>query len=77
MFAAGFRVAAQPQLVAETILTAITTRTTKLRWLVGSDAIGLATGGARFRTRTISPSATTSKTQTTTRAIGATGIDLL
>ena len=30
--------------MAETILTAITTPDYKLRWLVGSDAIGLATG---------------------------------
>jgi NAD(P)-dependent dehydrogenase (short-subunit alcohol dehydrogenase family) len=44
MFAAGFRAAAQPQRVAETILEAITTPEYKLRWLVGSDAIGLATG---------------------------------
>ena len=43
-FAAGFRAAAQPQLVAETILEAITTPDYKLRWLVGSDAVAFATG---------------------------------
>lgn len=44
IFAAGFRAAAQPQNVAETILEAITTPTYKLRWPVGADAIGFATG---------------------------------
>jgi NAD(P)-dependent dehydrogenase (short-subunit alcohol dehydrogenase family) len=44
LFAAGFRAAAQPQSVAETILEAITTPTYKLRWPVGADAVGLATG---------------------------------
>ena len=40
MFAAGFKQAVQPQLVAETILEAITTDDYKLRWPVGSDAKG-------------------------------------
>jgi NAD(P)-dependent dehydrogenase (short-subunit alcohol dehydrogenase family) len=44
LFAAGFKVAAQPQLVAETILEAITTPRYKLRWPVGADAEGLAAG---------------------------------
>ena len=44
LFAAGFKVAAQPQLVAETILEAITTPSYKLRWPVGADAVGLAAG---------------------------------
>ncbi len=44
LFAAGFKVGAQPQLVAETILEAITTRDYKLRWLVGSDAVSMAAG---------------------------------
>jgi NAD(P)-dependent dehydrogenase (short-subunit alcohol dehydrogenase family) len=44
LFAAGFKVAAQPQLVAETILAAITTPRYKLRWPVGADAVGLAAG---------------------------------
>jgi NAD(P)-dependent dehydrogenase (short-subunit alcohol dehydrogenase family) len=48
LFAAGFKVGAQPQLVAETILEAITTPNYKLRWLVGSDAISMAAGRARL-----------------------------
>ena len=44
LFAAGFKVAAQPQRVAETILEAITTPSYKLRWPVGADAEGLAAG---------------------------------
>ena len=44
LFAAGFKVAAQPQLVAETIVEAITTPSYKLRWPVGADAVGLAAG---------------------------------
>ena len=44
LFAAGFKVAAQPELVAETILEAITTPDYKLRWPVGADAVGLAAG---------------------------------
>jgi len=48
LFAAGFRVAAQPQLVAEAILEAITTPNYKLRWPVGDDAVGLSRGRARI-----------------------------
>ncbi|MGH2900002.1 MAG: SDR family NAD(P)-dependent oxidoreductase, partial [Solirubrobacteraceae bacterium] len=44
LYAAGFRVAAQPQLVAETILEAITTPDYRLRWPVGTDADGFAAG---------------------------------
>jgi NAD(P)-dependent dehydrogenase (short-subunit alcohol dehydrogenase family) len=47
-FAAGFRAGAPPQLVAETILAAITTPDYKLRWLVGSDAVAMATGRPRL-----------------------------
>jgi NAD(P)-dependent dehydrogenase (short-subunit alcohol dehydrogenase family) len=47
-FGAGFRAATPPHRVAETILEAITTPDYKLRWLVGSDAIGLATGRAKL-----------------------------
>ena len=48
LFAAGFKVAAQPQLVAETIVLAITTPNYKLRWPVGADAVGLAEGRPRI-----------------------------
>src|SRR5262245_54214458 len=48
LFAAGFRTAAQPQLVAETILESITTPTYKLRWAVGEDAKGLSAGRAKI-----------------------------
>ena len=44
VFAAGFRRAAQPQLVAETVLAAITSPEYKLRWPVGSDALGFVSG---------------------------------
>jgi len=44
LFAAGFKVAAQPQTVAEAIVEAITTPNYKLRWPVGADAVGLAQG---------------------------------
>ena len=44
MFLAGFRVGAQPELVAATILEAITTPTYRLRWLVGDDAVGFKRG---------------------------------
>ncbi|MEX2205668.1 MAG: SDR family oxidoreductase [Myxococcota bacterium] len=44
MYAAGFRAAAQPQQVAETILEAITTPDYRLRWPVGADAVGMAAG---------------------------------
>jgi NAD(P)-dependent dehydrogenase (short-subunit alcohol dehydrogenase family) len=43
LFAAGFRAAAQPQLVADAILEAITTPDYKLRWPVGLDAVAFAT----------------------------------
>jgi NAD(P)-dependent dehydrogenase (short-subunit alcohol dehydrogenase family) len=44
LFAAGFRAAAQPDEVAKAILEAITTTDYRLRWPVGKDAHGLATG---------------------------------
>jgi NAD(P)-dependent dehydrogenase (short-subunit alcohol dehydrogenase family) len=44
MFAAGFRSAAQPELVAETILEAIETDNYRLRWPVGEDAHGIRAG---------------------------------
>ena len=44
LFAAGFKVATQPQLVAETILEAVTTPDYKLRWPVGPDAHGITEG---------------------------------
>ena len=44
MFAAGFRAATQPELVAETILQAIESETYQLRWPVGEDAKGLWEG---------------------------------
>ncbi|HEY2388721.1 MAG TPA: SDR family oxidoreductase [Candidatus Binatia bacterium] len=48
MFAAGFREAAQPDLVATTILTAIATPEYRLRWPVGADAVGLREGRRRI-----------------------------
>jgi NAD(P)-dependent dehydrogenase (short-subunit alcohol dehydrogenase family) len=48
LFAAGFRVAAQPQEVATTIREAIESPTYKLRWPVGADAVGLAEGRPRI-----------------------------
>jgi len=44
LFAAGFRAAAQPDEVAKAILEAIATSDYRLRWPVGKDAHGLATG---------------------------------
>jgi NAD(P)-dependent dehydrogenase (short-subunit alcohol dehydrogenase family) len=44
IFAAGFRRGAQPQLVAETILEAITSPEYRLRWPVGDDALAYAAG---------------------------------
>jgi NAD(P)-dependent dehydrogenase (short-subunit alcohol dehydrogenase family) len=44
MYSAGFRVAAQPQQVADAILEAITTPNYRLRWPVGGDAQGFAAG---------------------------------
>jgi NAD(P)-dependent dehydrogenase (short-subunit alcohol dehydrogenase family) len=48
MFAAGFKDPAQSPDVAKTILTAITTSDYRLRWPVGNDAVGLATGRPRI-----------------------------
>jgi NAD(P)-dependent dehydrogenase (short-subunit alcohol dehydrogenase family) len=48
LFAAGFREPAQPEDVAETILTAITQDEYRLRWVVGKDAVGLSEGRARI-----------------------------
>jgi NAD(P)-dependent dehydrogenase (short-subunit alcohol dehydrogenase family) len=44
LFAAGFKVAAQPDEVARAILDSITTNDYRLRWPVGADAVGLANG---------------------------------
>ena len=44
VFAAGFRAGAQPELVADTILTAITSPDYRLRWPVGPDAEGFMRG---------------------------------
>lgn len=44
VFAAGFKVAAQPELVAATILEAIRTPNYRLRWPVGEDAVGFVNG---------------------------------
>jgi NAD(P)-dependent dehydrogenase (short-subunit alcohol dehydrogenase family) len=44
IYAAGFRRAVQPQQVAETVLAAITAAEYKLRWPVGSDALGFVAG---------------------------------
>ena len=43
-FAAGFRDATQPDIVAQTILESISTNDYRLRWPVGKDAEGLAKG---------------------------------
>lgn len=48
IFAAGFRRAVQPQLVAETILEAITSPEYKLRWPVGDDALAFAAGRSKL-----------------------------
>ena len=48
MFAAGFRSNTPPEIVAETILEAITTKEYKLRWPVGQDAIGMLEGRAQI-----------------------------
>ena len=47
LFAAGFKDPAQSPDVAKTILTAITTPDYRLRWPVGKDAVGFATGRRR------------------------------
>ena len=44
LFAAGFRAGAQPELVAATVLEAITTPDYRLRWPVGDDAAGFVRG---------------------------------
>jgi NAD(P)-dependent dehydrogenase (short-subunit alcohol dehydrogenase family) len=44
VFAAGFRAGAQPEIVAATILEAITTPSYRLRWPVGDDAVGFVRG---------------------------------
>jgi NAD(P)-dependent dehydrogenase (short-subunit alcohol dehydrogenase family) len=44
IFAAGFRRGAQPQLVAETILEAISSPEYRLRWPIGDDAVAYAAG---------------------------------
>lgn len=44
MFSAGFKVGAQPEIVAATILEAIETPDHKLRWPVGDDAWGMFHG---------------------------------
>jgi len=48
MFAAGFRVAAQPEIVAAAILEAVTTDRPRLRYPVGHDAEGIVAGRARI-----------------------------
>lgn len=48
VFAAGFRTAAQPEIVAATILEAITTPQYRLRWPVGEDAVGFVRGRPRI-----------------------------
>jgi NAD(P)-dependent dehydrogenase (short-subunit alcohol dehydrogenase family) len=48
LFAAGFKVAVQPQAVAETILESVTTPEYRLRWPVGDDAKGILAGRARI-----------------------------
>jgi NAD(P)-dependent dehydrogenase (short-subunit alcohol dehydrogenase family) len=48
MFAAGFRVAAQPEIVAAAILEAVTTDRPRLRYPVGRDAEGIVAGRARM-----------------------------
>jgi len=48
MFVAGFRNPAQPEDVARTIVTAITTADYRLRWTVGTDAAGISGGRPRI-----------------------------
>jgi NAD(P)-dependent dehydrogenase (short-subunit alcohol dehydrogenase family) len=48
IFAAGFKAGNQPEAVADVILQAITTEDYRLRWPVGSDAVGLCAGRARI-----------------------------
>ena len=44
VFTAGFRAGAQPEIVAATILAAITSPQYRLRWPVGEDAVGFVQG---------------------------------
>lgn len=46
LFAAGFREATPPDIVAEAILEAITSDEYRLRWPVGKDAVGMSKGRA-------------------------------
>jgi NAD(P)-dependent dehydrogenase (short-subunit alcohol dehydrogenase family) len=48
LFAAGFRNPGRPETVAEVIAEAVTTDRPRLRYLVGTDAEGLAAGRARI-----------------------------
>lgn len=50
VFAAGFKRGVLPQVVAETILEAITTDDYKLRWPVGPDALGMMTARLQLST---------------------------
>lgn len=47
LFGAGFKAGTQPIEVAETILEAITSERYQLRWPVGADAVGMASGLAK------------------------------
>lgn len=48
MFGAGFKAQTPPDLVAATILEAITTKEYRLRWPVGADAVGMIGGRRRI-----------------------------
>jgi len=48
LFAAGFRNPGRPETVAEVIFEAVTTERPRLRYLVGTDAEGMAAGRARI-----------------------------
>jgi len=50
VFAAGFKRGVLPEVVAETILEAITTDDYKLRWPVGPDALGMMTARLQLST---------------------------
>ncbi len=49
MFAAGFRVGAPPERVAEVVREAIESEEYRLRWPVGEDALGMREGRAKIR----------------------------